>query len=132
MHAFLLAALLAAPTGLMDPMGVLEYPVSGNAECQRHFTDGLLALHSFMYDRAHAAFQDAAKSDPACAMARWGDAMAYSHPIWGEEDPKAARAALAAVQDEAKLPAKERAFLAAARALWGEGDGKARDRKSVV
>jgi tetratricopeptide (TPR) repeat protein len=103
-------------------MGSLSFSVSGNAACQRQFTDGMLALHSFMYDRAHERFQAAIKADVHCAMARWGDAMAYNHPVWGEDDRPAAKQALDAVLDESKLPKKERAYLATARILFGEGE----------
>lgn len=123
MTAFVLATLLAAGS-----MGAIDFPVSGGDRCQRGFTEGMLALHSFMYDRAHAVFQATAKDAPACAMARWGEAMAYSHPIWGEENVPAARAALQAVTGEEKLTPRERAFLGAARALWGEGEPLARGR----
>jgi tetratricopeptide (TPR) repeat protein len=109
-------------------MGALSFPVTGNAGCKKHFTDGMLALHSFMYERARGQFQDAAKADPKCAMARWGEAMTYNHPLWGEEDPAAARKALAEVRDEAGLTAREKDFLAAARVLSAEGDPKSRLR----
>src|SRR5688572_21318253 len=36
-------------------LGRIEFPVSGSEECARHFRDGMLALHSFAYDRAHAS-----------------------------------------------------------------------------
>src|SRR5512140_77482 len=121
----MIAVLLAGILGTSQ-MGAVTFPVTGNAACRRHFTDGMLALHSFMYDRAHGEFQAARKADPRCAMAAWGDAMAYSHPLWGEEDQPAARAALAAVGDEARLTARERAFITSARALFGEGPLRAR------
>jgi hypothetical protein len=109
-------------------LGQISFPVSGNAACRQHFTDGMLAMHSFMYERAHTSFQAGIQADPRCAMARWGDAMAYNHPIWGDDDAPASRKALAGVIDEPALPAKERAFLRTARALFGEGEIKARQR----
>ena len=124
MIALAFAALLAVPQA--GSMGAIQFPVTGSPECQRAFTEGMLALHSFMYDRAHLRFQAAVKADPTCAMARWGDAMAYSHPIWGEENVPAAKAALQAAFGEEKLTPKERAFLGAARDLWGDGDDAAR------
>jgi hypothetical protein len=66
--------------GLFGQMGTLSFPITGNPACRKHFTEGMLALHSFMYARAHRDFREAAKADPGCAMARWGDAMAYHHP----------------------------------------------------
>jgi len=118
----LLLALLAAPAS----MGELSFEVSGSPECKQKFKEGMLALHSFMYDQAHRRFAAAVAADPGCAMARWGDAMAHSKPLWGTEDAPAARAALAAVGDESGLTAKERAYLHTARALFGEGELPAR------
>ena len=51
-------------------MGAIAFPVSGNAACNKKFSDGMLALHSFMYERAHERFAEAVKADPRCAMAR--------------------------------------------------------------
>ncbi len=110
----------------VSQMGALSFPVTGNAVCKKKFNDGMLALHSFMYDRAHGEFQAAVKGDPRCAMAHWGDAMAHNHPLWGEEDVAAGRATLAAVGSEEGLTVKEKAYLASARALFGEGDPKSR------
>ncbi len=124
MTALVLSLALAASPS--PSYGVLDFPVTGNSECRRLFVTGMLQLHSFQYDDAHETFQAAAKADPRCAMAHWGDAMAYSHPIWGEEEPKLAQAALARVQNERELRPTERAHLAAARALYGSGDIGAR------
>src|SRR3954471_8523518 len=57
----------ALPSGL----GQISFPISGSEACPHHFRDGMLALHSFWYDRAHASFETALKVDPACAMAAW-------------------------------------------------------------
>jgi tetratricopeptide (TPR) repeat protein len=121
MFTVLLVGILGA-----SQMGALSFPITGNTACKKKFSDGMLSLHSFMYDRAHAEFQAAAKADPKCAMARWGDAMAYNHPLWGEEDVAAARTTLAAITGETGLTAKERAYLGAARALFDDGDPKSR------
>lgn len=107
-------------------LGTISFPVTGSKECQRHFTDGMLALHSFMYDDAHDAFRAAVKADPSCAMGRWGDAMAYLHPLWGEEEVAASRAQMDAITHEAKLTPRERAFIAMSRPLFGEGDHRSR------
>ena len=98
MTALLLSLALAASPAAK--FGVLDFPVTGNAECRRLFVAGMLQLHSFEYEDAHETFQAAARADPQCAMAHWGDAMAYSHPIWGEEQVQSAQAALAQVRSE--------------------------------
>ena len=101
-------------------LGRIDFPVTGTAQCQRDFTDGMLALHSFLYDQAHLSFAAALAADPACAMAAWGDAMAYDEAIWDERDAVKGRAALARVTDEKPLTPKERRFLAGARASFAK------------
>jgi tetratricopeptide (TPR) repeat protein len=137
---FVLAALgvaLAAPIvsaagpaeAEASQLGRLEFPVTGtHPDCQRLFDRGMLEKHSFQYDQAHATFQAALKADPGCAMAAWGDAMAYSHPIWSERDVPKAQAALARITNESALTAKERAYIATARALFGAPDLRAGTR----
>ena len=97
-------------------LGRLDFPITGSPECQRNFTEGMLALHSFLYNQAHVSFAAALAADPKCAMAAWGDAMAYDKAIWDDRDVAKGRAALARVSGEGTLTPKERAFLRVARA----------------
>ena len=97
-------------------LGRLDFPITGSSECQRNFTEGMLALHSYLYDQAHVSFAAALAADPKCAMAAWGDAMAYDKAIWDDRDTAKGRAALARVSGEETLTPKERAFLRTARA----------------
>ena len=60
-------------------LGQLDFAVSGSPDCQRRFREGMLALHSFLYDQAHESFSAALAGDAGCAMAAWGDAMAHDH-----------------------------------------------------
>ena len=66
----------------------------------------MLALHSFLYDQAHVSFAAALAADPRCAMAAWGDAMAYDKAIWDERDVAKGRAALARVSGRGGAHAK--------------------------
>jgi tetratricopeptide (TPR) repeat protein len=97
------------------------FAVTGNAQCKKLFTDGALALHSFEYDEAHRTFKKAIEADKQCAMAHWGDAMAYNHPLWGEDWAPLAREALKQIDASQKLDPSEQAHIANARALFGEG-----------
>lgn len=103
-------------------LGQLHFPITGSPECQRLFRNGMLEMHSFQYDQAHASFGTALSKDPACAMAGWGDAMAYEHPVWGQRDVAKSQAALARIAREDRLSPKERAYIAAARALFSTTD----------
>lgn len=97
---------------------------------------GLALLHSFEYDEAAESFRGSQQSDSGFAMAFWGEALTYSHLLWGEDDPVAARAALARL---APTPAeriakagtpRERAFGTAIESLFVDADLPSRVRAS--
>ena len=117
--------LLASPLGAQT-LGETTFANSGAAEAQEPFLRGLLLLHSFEYDDARAAFQEARRLDPAFAMAAWGEAMTYNHPIWMEQDLEAARQALDGITMEG-LTERERAYLHTLDVLYGDGDKEDRD-----
>ncbi|MEP0547164.1 MAG: hypothetical protein ABJF88_09535 [Rhodothermales bacterium] len=130
----LLAALLLAPAALaQSDYGQTEFANSGAAEAQTPFLRGLLMLHSFEYEDAREAFQEARRIDPDFAMAAWGEALTHNHPIWQEQDAGAARAALAELAETpegrlAKAPTeRERAYLRTLDVLFGEGSKEDRD-----
>ncbi len=122
----LLALLVPAALGAQT-LGRIEFPNSGKPAAQPYFIQGVLLLHSFEYARAAAAFREAQRSDPDFALAYWGEAMTYTHPIWNEKDVAAARAALGrlAPTPEARLgkapTERERAWLDAVEVLYGNG-----------
>jgi len=89
--ALLASAPLAAQTA---ELGRLDFPNSGAAAAQEPFLRGVLLLHSFEFEDAHEAFQEARKADPDFALAYWGEAMTYNHPLWREQDRDAALQAL--------------------------------------
>jgi len=127
--------LLAFATAIgSQELGTITFPNSGNAAAQAPFLEGVKDLHSFQFDEAAVAFQRAQKADPTFAMAYWGEAMSFNHPLWAQQDDKAAKAILEKIgstsdarQAKAKLP-KEKAFLKAIDVLYyAPGDKLARD-----
>ena len=56
-------------------MGSITFPNSGSAAAQEAFLTGVKALHSFQFDDARFAFQDAQKIDPDFVMAYWGETL---------------------------------------------------------
>jgi tetratricopeptide (TPR) repeat protein len=130
------AAALAATLTLgaqTKNLGRIDFPTSGSPEAQKHFIQGMLLLHSFEYADARDEFQAASKLEPHFAMAYWGEALTYTHPLWMQQDVMSARAALSrlAPTKEAQLAAapteREKDYIRAVEALYGDGDKLARD-----
>ncbi len=117
-----------------NDLGRIDFPTSGSAVAQPAFLKGVLLMHSFEYDDAKEAFQEAQKADPGFAMAYWGEAMTYNHAVWQQTAPDLAKAALVrlaptAAARLAKAPtAREKDWLTSLESLYGPGDKLARDR----
>src|ERR1700686_880099 len=115
-------------------LGSISFPTSGTVAAQPKFIEGVKALHSFEFDEAAEAFHQGQQVDPNFALAYWGEAMSYNHPLWAQLDLPAARKALerlgprrggrlAKAQTE-----KEKAFIEAVNELfYAPGDKLARD-----
>jgi tetratricopeptide (TPR) repeat protein len=133
----LLFGLLAGPTFAQDAgYGETTFETSGAEAAQEPFLRGLLLLHSFEYDEARAAFEEAQRIDPDFAMAHWGEAMTHNHPIWMEQDRQAALEALGdlAPTPEARLAAapteREAAYLRTLHVLYGAGADDPRSKEA--
>lgn len=132
-HTLAAVVLALTLTASAQELGTIDFPTSGNAAAQPLFIKGVLLLHSFEYDDAREAFQQAQQADAAFAMAYWGEAMTYNHPVWQRTSPDLARAALSKLAPtpdarRAKAPTeKEKDWLDAVERLSGPGDKLARD-----
>lgn len=114
-------------------VGVVQFANSGSPSAQDSFLRGLAELHNFEYADAAAYFRKAQESDPGFAMAYWGEAMTYNHPIWFEQDQAAARSALNGLASTPEARAakagtqRERDYLHAVEILYGDGAKDERD-----
>ncbi|MEK6409077.1 MAG: tetratricopeptide repeat protein [Acidobacteriota bacterium] len=124
----IISALSLNATAQQTKLGKVQFPTSGSEKAQVHFLRGLAALHSFWFEEALDEFRESTKIDPDFVMGYWGEAMAYNHPLWAEQDTEAARKTLAKIKDGSKTTARERAYVDAVRALYGPGDKLARDK----
>ncbi len=121
----------SAPAG--SELGKIDFPTSGSPEAQEHFIQGALLLHSFEFEDAAEAFQQAQQIKPDFAMAYWGEALTHNHPLWEQQDAEAARevlARLAPTPEErlAKAPTeREKDYLRTVEVLYGEGTKQERD-----
>lgn len=118
-------------------LGSIAFPTSTKSPAAQHaFVHGVMLLHLFEFDDAKNEFRKAEKIDPGFAMAYWGEAMTHDHPIWGEYDNKASRAALDKLGTTdaarvAKAPTtREKDYIAAVDILFfGKGNQHERDAR---
>ncbi len=129
-------AILVMPlkTASADELGNISFPNSGAPEAQAAFLTGVKALHSFTFDEARFAFEEAQRIDPSFALAYWGQAMSDNHPLWDQQDIDAASGTLQRLAPTfegrlAKAPTeKEKAYLTAIETLYySPGDKLERD-----
>lgn len=130
----LLAIAFAGPVHAQSGgLGHTTFPNSGAEAAQDAFLDGVLLLHSFEYTRAADAFREARRIDPSFALAYWGEAMTYNHPVWFEQDADAARAVLERLGETPEARAAkastelERGWLEAVDILYGDRPKASRD-----
>jgi len=108
-----------------EELGAVEVHASCKAAAMPYLREGLALLHHMTYERAEQAFVNAADADPACALAFWGRAMTYIHPLWS--DPPTAETFRRGEQfvERAKSlqgsTSEEREYIAAVEAYYREG-----------
>ena len=125
--AAVLTLALSIPATAQD-LGAIDFPTSGSPAAQPLFIKGVLLMHSFEYDDARQAFIDAQKADPAFAMAYWGEAMTFNHPVWQRTSPDLAKTALNKLAPTAEArrakaqTEKEKDWLGAVERLYAGGD----------
>ena len=107
---------------LLFQLGTIVFPNSGKPDAQDAFVRGVLLLHNFAYPQAAKAFVEAETIDPSFALAYWGEAMTYNHPIWYETDAEAGKRALA--KFNGTVTPRERAYLDAVATLYVDGPVK--------
>jgi tetratricopeptide (TPR) repeat protein len=129
-------AALVMPVSAQHPaLGTITFQTSGAPAAQPAFVEGVKDLHSFEFDEAAEAFKKAQHADPAFALAYWGEAMSYNHPLWAQVDVAAAKKALeklAPTPDErvakAKMASEKGLIEAVNQLFYAPGDKLARDR----
>jgi hypothetical protein len=87
-------------------LGTVAFPTSCNATAQKLISRGAALLHSFGYEEARIRFNDAAKADQTCAMAYWGVARTWYHPIWAPPSPDELKQGAAALDRALSIDAK--------------------------
>jgi tetratricopeptide (TPR) repeat protein len=84
--------------GDLRGVGKVTFPITCTSDVQPDFARGVALLHSFFYEEARRIFTSIAERDPKCAMAQWGIAMTWWHPIWTPPAPDEMRAGKTAIE----------------------------------
>jgi len=107
--------------GDLRTVGTVQLKSSCGSEAQAGIERAAALLHSFFYEEARRGFADVAAKEPGCALAHWGVAMSYWHPIWTPPSEEEREAGRAASERAAKLGGKtdvERGLIAALAAYY--------------
>jgi tetratricopeptide (TPR) repeat protein len=114
--------------GDLRGVGKVTFPITCAPEVQSDFARGIALLHSFFYEEARRVFTSVAERDPKCAMAQWGIAMTWWHPIWTPPTPDEMRAGKAAIEKAMAMNAgsdRERGFITALNTYYHTPDNPA-------
>jgi hypothetical protein len=109
-----------------EKLGAVDFPVSCNAEAQRHMTRGVALYHSFHWPEARKSFNAVAQADSSCAMAHWGLAMVaannpYVWPLTGKALVEGAASVKMAKALGATTP-RERDYINALESFYLDAD----------
>ena len=133
------AALQAGPGGALAPrlqnLGGHTFPVTTrSARAQQFINQGVNLAYGFNHAEAGRAFAEAARLDPGCAMAYWGQALVLGPNInaamSAEDEPRAHELIQKAASLAGRATPRERGYIAAlARRYTGKpADRAAADR----
>lgn len=136
----LLAAALQAPADsvpLYPDLGNHHHAISTRiVSTQEYFDQGMRLTYGFNHAEAIRSFREGARRDPACAMCRWGEALAYGPNINGAMDSASGAAAWTAIQKAAELAPqaseKEKAYIQAMALRYGPDPLAQRSRRDTA
>lgn len=119
----------SAPVTLKSGYGASSWKITTRSpEAQAFFDNGLQLGHAFAHKAAVAAFEEAARRDPDCAMCLWGQAWAggatINYTVDAETQGKMAALMARATTLAAKATPLEREMIAAMTARYKQGGGK--------
>ncbi len=127
---------------LLDGLGDYSYPVSDcSGPAQRFFDQGLRLFYGFYFPESLASFREAARLDPDCPMAYWGEALAIapnpnSRYFGYPDDPRGAgaEAISRAIRQMGRASDRDRGLIEALKVLYdssAEPESARRDRAYV-
>jgi len=120
--------LSASAASAQEKLGQVHFPVSCSAVAQQEFDRAVALLHSFWFDASAKAFAAVTQTDPGCALAHWGEAMATlfnPNPFVGTPTPKGLQDGCPAIERAKAAGPKtqrERDYIAAVESLCQDRD----------
>jgi len=111
-----------------EALGILEVSTSCQSPADKQVAIGLALVHHMNYAKAEGVFASAAEADPTCALAKWGIALTYVHPLWPDVVPlEKLETGRGLLEDAAAVPGineRERSYISALSAYYA-GDERA-------
>jgi tetratricopeptide (TPR) repeat protein len=108
-----------------DRIGTVNFPVSCSETSQRLMERGVALLHHMTYAGARSVFEATREADPDCALAHWGVAMTYVHPLWLDppkpEELQLGLDLIMLAKKSGQKTAREHAYIAALEAYYQNG-----------
>ena len=89
-------------------IGEVHFATSCDQSVGADFDRAVALLHSFEFAESRQTFEAVAEADPDCAMAHWGVAMTYYHPLWAPPRAGDLEAGGTAAQAAMAMPSSER------------------------
>ncbi len=108
-----------------EQYGTVHFPSSCRAETLPVFTRAVAQLHSFGYEESRRSFEEVLRMDPGCAIAYWGIAMTYYHPLWappGGAELAAGRAAALRAAELGSKNEREQAYIGAIGVFYADSE----------
>lgn len=105
-------------------IGSVNIAASCSEKANTYLKRGLALMHHMTYEGSRAAFIEATTQDPECALAYWGHAMTFIHPLWSDPPKQADFEKGQALLVEARNHAEtqhEMAYIDAAEAYYSKG-----------
>jgi tetratricopeptide (TPR) repeat protein len=126
-----------ASVPLYDDLGKHHHAITTKSpQAQAYFDQGLRLTYAFNHAEAIAAFKEAARIDPDCAMCYWGAALAMGPninlPMNLQDEPAAHELAQKALALAPKASEPERAYIEALAKRYGDEPGPSRSTRDFA
>jgi len=111
----------SGPVAAQHDLGTVDFATSCAPEVGEDINTAVALIHHMMYEQAESTFRTAAETDPACAMAYWGVAMAQLHPLWApptELEVQKGKEAVAKAQEIGAETEREQSYVDAIAAFF--------------